>query len=128
MKKYLLPEKGNFYKANLHAHTNMSDGRDTPEEVKEIFKKMLLDDSYIKWLSEFMKDKNLIDNLYSTINSEDKISPDDIKKIEYLSKKVAISFDAAWGADKTQGILDILYFCFESFEYMFFQGFLFLLL
>ena len=40
MKRYLLPEKGNFYKANLHAHTNMSDGRDTPEEVKDIFKKM----------------------------------------------------------------------------------------
>lgn len=40
MKKYLLPQNGTFYKANLHAHTNMSDGRDTPEEVKEIFKKM----------------------------------------------------------------------------------------
>jgi len=38
MKKYLLPDTGNFYKANLHAHTNMSDGVDTPEEVKEIFK------------------------------------------------------------------------------------------
>lgn len=39
MKKYLLPENGNFYKANLHAHTNMSDGQQTPEEVKEFFKK-----------------------------------------------------------------------------------------
>ncbi len=38
MKKYLLPQTGNFYKANLHAHTNMSDGNDTPEEVKEMFK------------------------------------------------------------------------------------------
>lgn len=38
MKKYLLPKTGNFYKANLHAHTDMSDGRNTPEEVKEIFK------------------------------------------------------------------------------------------
>lgn len=34
MKKYLLPEKGNYYKANLHMHTNISDGRYTPEEVK----------------------------------------------------------------------------------------------
>lgn len=40
MKKYLLPEKGNFYKANMHAHTNMSDGANSPEEVKEIFKEM----------------------------------------------------------------------------------------
>ncbi len=38
MKKYLLPNTGHFYKANLHAHTHMSDGIDTPEEVKEIFK------------------------------------------------------------------------------------------
>ena len=35
MKKYLLPETGNFYKANLHCHTTVSDGRWTPEEVKK---------------------------------------------------------------------------------------------
>ena len=35
MKKYLLPETGNFYKANLHCHTTISDGRWTPEEVKK---------------------------------------------------------------------------------------------
>lgn len=38
MKKYLLPEKGDFYKANLHCHTNISDGKYTPEEIKEIYK------------------------------------------------------------------------------------------
>ena len=35
MKTYLLPPTGNFYKANLHAHTDMSDGTNSPEEVKE---------------------------------------------------------------------------------------------
>ena len=35
MKKYLLPENGAFYKANLHCHTTCSDGRWTPEKVKE---------------------------------------------------------------------------------------------
>ena len=34
MKKYLLPETGNFYKANLHCHTTVSDGSMTPEEIK----------------------------------------------------------------------------------------------
>ena len=34
MRKYLLPENGNFYKANLHCHTDVSDGAKTPEEVK----------------------------------------------------------------------------------------------
>ena len=35
MRKYLLPETGNFYKANLHCHTTVSDGKLTPEQVKE---------------------------------------------------------------------------------------------
>ncbi len=38
MKKYLLPETGTFYKANLHCHTTFSDGKKTPAEVKEIYK------------------------------------------------------------------------------------------
>ena len=37
MKKYLLPEKGNFYKANLHCHSTFSDGSLTPEELKEMY-------------------------------------------------------------------------------------------
>ena len=37
MKKYLLPENGNFYKANLHCHTTCSDGRKTPEEIKKLY-------------------------------------------------------------------------------------------
>ena len=39
MRKYLLPEKGKFYKANLHGHTTFSDGALTPEEVKAEYKK-----------------------------------------------------------------------------------------
>jgi len=39
MRKYLLPENGNFYKANLHCHTTLSDGKGTTEEVKEIYKR-----------------------------------------------------------------------------------------
>lgn len=35
MKKYLLPQNGNFYKANLHCHSTFSDGKRTPEEIKE---------------------------------------------------------------------------------------------
>ena len=34
MKRYLLPEEGTFYKANLHCHTTVSDGRRTPAEIK----------------------------------------------------------------------------------------------
>ena len=39
MRQYLLPEKGKFYKANLHMHTTVSDGANTPQEVKEAYQK-----------------------------------------------------------------------------------------
>ena len=37
MKKYLLPQK-NCYKANLHCHSTVSDGKFTPEELRELYK------------------------------------------------------------------------------------------
>ena len=38
MKKYLLPKNVNWYRANLHCHTTVSDGAFTPEQVKEAYK------------------------------------------------------------------------------------------
>ncbi len=38
MKKHLLPQKGNFYKANMHCHSNLSDGLYSPAELKEFYK------------------------------------------------------------------------------------------
>lgn len=38
MKRILLDSKKNFYKANLHCHSTVSDGRKTPEELKNMYK------------------------------------------------------------------------------------------
>jgi len=38
MRQYLLPGTGRFYKVNMHSHTVNSDGSQTPEEVKALFK------------------------------------------------------------------------------------------
>lgn len=38
MKKHLLPENGQFYKANLHSHSTVSDGKLTPAEMKELYR------------------------------------------------------------------------------------------
>lgn len=38
MKKYLISKDGEFYKANLHCHTTFSDGKMTPQEVKDYYK------------------------------------------------------------------------------------------
>ena len=40
MKKHLFPEGRKFYKANLHCHTTYSDGKLSPAEVKEVYKKL----------------------------------------------------------------------------------------
>lgn len=37
MKKYLFYNKGRFFKANLHTHTTISDGKLTPEQVKKVY-------------------------------------------------------------------------------------------
>ena len=39
MRKYLISENGTFYKANLHCHSNHSDGKLSPAEIKELYKK-----------------------------------------------------------------------------------------
>lgn len=38
MKIELLPSEGQFYKANLHSHSTLSDGNFTPEECKKFYK------------------------------------------------------------------------------------------
>lgn len=38
MKKYLIPNEGKFYKANLHCHSTYSDGKLTIEQIKEAYK------------------------------------------------------------------------------------------
>ena len=40
MKKYVLPNDVNWYRANMHCHTNISDGSFTPDKVKKEYKKM----------------------------------------------------------------------------------------
>lgn len=35
LRRYLLPENGQFYKANLHCHSTFSDGHLTPQQIKE---------------------------------------------------------------------------------------------
>ena len=37
MKRFLLPQGGQFFKANLHCHSTVSDGRMTPEELKKVY-------------------------------------------------------------------------------------------
>lgn len=40
MRTYLLPPEGNLYKANLHCHSTISDGKFSPSELKALYKSM----------------------------------------------------------------------------------------
>lgn len=37
MKRFLLPENGTFYKANLHCHSTVSDGKWSPQQIKNAY-------------------------------------------------------------------------------------------
>ncbi len=65
MKTYLIEDK-KYYKANLHTHTTNSDGKMTPEEVKEWYKKLgynivaYTDHTYIEDYSTRLSDENFV--------------------------------------------------------------------
>lgn len=40
MKKYIISPNLNWYRANMHCHTTVSDGHFTPEEIKKVYKDM----------------------------------------------------------------------------------------
>ncbi len=70
MRKYLLPETGNDYKANLHCHSTVSDGHHTPEELKEMYIKegysiiAYTDHAYLKGHNELTDEHFLALNGY----------------------------------------------------------------
>lgn len=37
LKRYLIPDEGKFFKANLHSHSTVSDGELSPEQMKELY-------------------------------------------------------------------------------------------
>lgn len=63
MKRVLIDKEKKFYKANLHTHSTNSDGRLSPEQVKEEYKKR----GYS--VLAFTEHEHLIDNSY--LNDED---------------------------------------------------------
>ena len=40
MKKYLISPELNWYRANMHCHTTVSDGHYSPEDIKKAYKDM----------------------------------------------------------------------------------------
>ena len=88
MRKYLIPQTGSFYKANLHSHTSCSDGRLTPQEMKEEYKKRgysilaFSDHDYLRTHNELTDEEFLIITAYETsIRSDDDVTPHVFRKV-----------------------------------------------
>ncbi len=69
MRKYLLPETGNFYKANLHCHSVISDGKLTVEQLKEAYMKEGYSIIAYTDHSQYVSHNDLSDENFLAINS-----------------------------------------------------------
>lgn len=88
MRKYLLPEYGTYYKANLHSHSNCSDGNLSPEAMKDEYKKRgysilcFSDHDFLRAHNELTDDDFLIITGYEiSIRSDDDVTPHCFRKV-----------------------------------------------
>ena len=117
MRKYLLPEKGRFYKANLHCHSTLSDGRLTPAEIKAAYKEkgysvVAFTDHWVMHDQSALCDDTFVALNGYEINLTDKafISDDVPSKKTYhlnfiaknprVTAQVGFNPDAVWGKAK----------------------------
>ena len=87
MKKYLLPKEGTFYKSNLHTHTNISDGAQSPETVKEVYKNMGYSVVAFTDHDIFLDSQHLTDDTFLALNGIEYSTPFEIKDDIHFRKK-----------------------------------------
>ncbi len=87
-KKFLLPESGRFYKANLHSHSTVSDGVKTPEELKEMYKARGYSVFAYTDHDNFVCHNELTDDEFLVINGHEASCVEDIDDPEYAWRKV----------------------------------------
>ena len=85
-KKYLLPYEGKFYKANLHCHSTVTDGKLSPEEIKEIY--MQKGYSVVAYTDHnvFIDRQDLTDENFVALNGVESNTPAPGTKIDRTSK------------------------------------------
>ncbi len=69
MKKYLLNPAKNYYKGNMHCHSNLSDGFFSPEELKDLYKEKGYSFLAITDHEFFVNHKDLDDENFITLTS-----------------------------------------------------------
>lgn len=69
MRKYLLPEHGTFYKANMHCHSTLSDGEFSPEKLKGEYMKRGYSVIAFSDHEKFYTHNELSDDRFLAVNS-----------------------------------------------------------
>lgn len=113
MRKYLLPNEGEFYKANLHAHATGSDGEFSPEEMKAEYKKRgyqvlsITEHEVLKDYTKFDDDDFIFINGYELSINDNKYNEWSENKCAHLNlycgdkhniKQVCFNPDSIWFA------------------------------
>ena len=70
MKKILLDSNKNFYKGNMHCHSNLSDGKLSPEELKEQFDYIIVDLPPVNIVSDALSISGLITGMIIVVREE----------------------------------------------------------
>lgn len=89
--KYLLPQNATYYKANLHTHSIISDGKLTPEEVKQQYKAagyqiVALTDHSVTTDQQHLCDEDFLFITGTEICFEDTVNPYKCRHLCLLSK------------------------------------------
>ena len=88
MKNHLLPQGKNVYKANLHCHTTVSDGRYSPEQIKEMYKSKGYSVVAFSDHSELVNQSHLNDDNFLAINSLEVDVSDNRQDVAWSKRKV----------------------------------------
>lgn len=86
MRKYLLPQSGKFYKANLHCHSVLSDGKLTVEQLKDAYMKKGYSVIAFADHDKFFSHNDMTDDEFVAINSYEVDIGDRLNLTEYTRK------------------------------------------
>ncbi|MBE7090571.1 MAG: hypothetical protein E7363_01465 [Clostridiales bacterium] len=87
MRKYLLPKEGQFYKANMHTHTTVSDGQMTPAEIKKVYQDHGYSIVAFTDHDVFVPHHDLTDDKFLALAGVEVAVSEDIPDVEFASQK-----------------------------------------
>ncbi len=87
MRKYLLPKEGQFYKANMHTHTTVSDGAMSPEEVKKVYQEHGYSIVAFTDHEVFVPHNELSDDKFLAISGVEVSVNEDVPPVDFASIK-----------------------------------------